>query len=159
MTPKLGLFGAREFSSEKGASRPGGASASAGASRGSKAPRLSGTSNPFAWAAEMGASADTDRLLGSTSGPTGDELATTGVWRMVRVGLSRRSTLKANSLLSDRYGRRLRGASRDSLLRKVGFGAVLLTAWFGFGRVEQTRRAKASFRVRYCRLLVCPASR
>jgi hypothetical protein len=135
MIPKLGLFGARDFSSEKGASRPGGASASAGASGDSKAPRLSGTLYPFARAAEKGASADPDRLLGSTSGPTGDESATTGVRRMVRVGLSRRSTLKANSLISDRYGRHLRGASWDSLLRKVGFGAVLLTTWFGFGRV------------------------
>ena len=57
MTPNPNLRSGN-FSSEKGASRPGGASASAGASGGSKAPRLSGTSNPFARAAEMGVSAD-----------------------------------------------------------------------------------------------------
>jgi len=61
---------------------------------------------------------------------------------MVRVGLSRRSTLKAGSPLLDRYGRRLRGASRDSSLNKVGFGAVLLTARFGESRGEQTGWAK-----------------
>lgn len=83
------------------------------------------------------------RLLGSTSGPTSDESATTGVRGMVRVGLSRRSTLKAGSLLLDRYGRRLRGASRDSSLNKMGFGAVPLTARFGESRGERTKRAKA----------------
>jgi hypothetical protein len=99
------------------------------------------------------------RLLGSTSGPTGDESATTGVRGMVRVGLSRRSTLKADSLLLDRYGRHLRGASRDSSLNQMGFGAVPLTARFGASRGEQRWRAKASSRVRYCRSLVCPSSR
>jgi hypothetical protein len=99
------------------------------------------------------------RLLGSTSGPTGDESATTGVRGMVRVGLSRRSTLKANSLLLDRYGRHLRGASWNSSLNKMGFGAVPLTARVDESWAEQTRRAKASFRVRYCRLLLCPTSR
>jgi len=149
----------REFSSEKGASRPGGASASAWVSGDSKAPRLSGTPHPFARAAEMGALAGPDRLLGSTSGPTGDESATTGVRGLVRVSLSRRSTLKADSRLLDRYGRHLRGASWGSLLKKVGFGAVPLTARFGFGRNGQRSERKHSFRVRYCRLLVCPASR
>jgi len=57
---------------------------------------------------------------------------------MVRVGLSRRSTLKAGSLLLDRYGRHLRGASRDTSLNKMGFGVVPLTARFGESRGEQT---------------------
>ena len=83
-----------------------------------------------------------DRLLGSTSGPTSDESATTGVRGMVRVGLSRRSTLKAGSLILDRYGRRLRGASWGSSLNGMGFGAVPLTARFGESRNEQTGRAK-----------------
>jgi len=61
---------------------------------------------------------------------------------MVRVGLSRRSTLKAGSLLLDRYGRHLRGASWDPSLNKMGFGAVPLTARFGESRGEQTKRAK-----------------
>jgi hypothetical protein len=95
----------------------------------------------------------------NSSGPTGDESATTGVRGMARVGLSRRSTLKADSLVLDRYGRHLRGAGRNSLLNKVGFGAVPLTARFGFGRVKQRGERKQSFRVRYCRLLVCPSSR
>jgi hypothetical protein len=99
------------------------------------------------------------RLLGSTSGSTSDESATTGVRGIVRVGLSRRSTLKAGSLLLDRYGRHLRGASWGSPLNKVGFGAVPLTARFGASRVGKRSERKHSFRVRYCRLLVCPSSR
>ena len=158
MTPNPNLRSGN-FSSEKGASRPGGASASAGASGGSKAPRLSGTLNPFARAAEMGASAGLDRLLG----PLQVRPATSQRQRVFeewfRVGLSRRSTLKAGSPVLDRYGRHLRGASWDSSLKKMGFGAVPLTARFGESRGEQTRRTKVSFRVRYCRLLVCPASR
>ena len=157
--PQPKLFGARDFSSEKGASRPGGASASAGVSGDSKAPRFSGTPHPFARAAEMGASAGLDSTARISSGPTGDESATTGVRGMVRVGLSRRSTLKAYSLLLDRYGRHLRGASWDSSLNKVGFGAVPLTTRFGASRVGKRSERKHSFRVRYCRLLVCPSSR
>jgi hypothetical protein len=85
------------------------------------------------------------RLLGSTSGSTSDESATTGVRGMVRVGLSRRSTLKANSLILDRYGRHLRGASWNSSLNKMGFGAVPLTARFGESRVERQGERKQSF--------------
>ena len=83
MTPNPNLRKGK-FSSEKGASRPGGASASAGASGGSKAPRLSGTSNPFARAAEMRVSAGLASTARISSGPTSDESATTGVRGMVQ---------------------------------------------------------------------------
>jgi hypothetical protein len=157
--PQAQLFGAREFSSEKGASRPGGASASARVSGDSKAPRLSGTPHPFARAAEMGASADLASTARIDFRSDQRRVSDNGCTRNGSVGLSRRSTLKADSLLLDRYGRHLRGASRDSSLNQMGFGAVPLTARFDESRGEQRWRAKASSRVRYCRLLVCPSSR
>jgi len=84
----------------------------------------------------MGASVGHDRLLGHSSGPTGDEPTTTGAWRVVRVGLCVAVRNHADSLLFGRYGRCLRGISRG-LLEREGFGVVPLTARIGFGRVEQ----------------------
>lgn len=106
-----------EFFFGNGASRPDGVAPLSGLSWGSKAPRLSGSPNPFARAVKMGASVG-QPIIRVSSGSSGGQSTTTGCSRSGRVGLCV-AARTANSLLLGRYGRRLRGASR-SVFRKEG---------------------------------------
>lgn len=131
-----------------------GVSASGWASGSSKAPWFSGTPHPFAWAAEMGASADQRAacILFRCSRQRVSDKRVFEEWYELA---SASQHVIADSLLIGRYGRRLRGVSRS--FPKGRFRCR--TAHSSEDRkVLQSERVerKHSVRVRNGPSLVCP---